>query len=38
MNLALERVVACQDRILEALDARDAEAIETATIELAGVL
>ena len=38
MNLALERVVACQERFIEALDARDAEAIETATIELAGVL
>ena len=38
MNLALERVVACQDRIIEALDMRDADAIETAAVELAGVL
>jgi hypothetical protein len=38
MSLALDRVVACQDEMIEALDRRDAEAIELATIALAEAL
>jgi hypothetical protein len=38
MSLVLDRVVACQDEMIEALDARDAEAIERASIALAEAL
>jgi hypothetical protein len=38
MSLALNHVVACQDEMIEALDARDAEAIERASVALAEAL
>lgn len=38
MSLALDRVIACQDEMIEALDRRDAEAIEIATAALAEAL
>lgn len=38
MSLVLNRVVECQDEMIEALDARDAEAIERASVALAEAL
>jgi len=38
MNGSLEHVIACQGQLIDALDARDASAIELATVELADAL
>lgn len=38
MSGYLEHVIACQDRLIGALDARDGPAIEVATVELADAL
>ena len=38
MSGYLEHVIACQGQLIEALDARDAGAIEVATVELADAL
>lgn len=38
MASQLQHVISCQQRLIEALDARDPEALETATAELADAL
>lgn len=38
MAQSLEHVIECQQRLIEALDARDAERLERATEELSGAL
>ena len=38
MGQTLEHVIECQQRLIEALDARDAERLETATEELFGAV
>ena len=38
MARSLEHVIDCQQRLIEALDARDAAALEDATLELANAL
>jgi hypothetical protein len=38
VNSAIERVIECQERLIEALDMRDASAVEAAATELAGAL
>jgi hypothetical protein len=38
MSLALDRVIACQDEMIDALDSRDVEAIERASVALAEAL
>jgi hypothetical protein len=38
MSVQLEHVIACQDRLIGALDARDASGIEAATTHLADAL
>jgi hypothetical protein len=38
MSRSLDRVIDCQEKLIEAIDRRDASAIETATTELSGAL
>lgn len=38
MSASIDHVIACQDRLLGAIDALDAPAIEAATVELAAAL